>query len=114
MDTSPISSSYLPTNSQTLSLLIDTQEYFLINDNIIYKIIIGKNSNEIFIKNKNYMFTFNENDLTILTHIKFNSIDEAYDFLIDLFEENRVKIQNIIIKKEMKLIIKIELEKEFK
>ena len=45
MDTSPISSSYLPTNSQTLSVLIDTQEYFLINDNIIYKIIIGKNSN---------------------------------------------------------------------
>ena len=60
------------------------------------------------------MFTFNENDLTILTHIKFNSIDEAYNFLIDLFEENRVIIQNIIIKKEMKLIIKIELEKEFK
>ena len=114
MDTAPISSSFLPTNSQTLSVLIDTQEYFLINDNIIYKIIIGKNSNEIFIKNKNYMFTFNENDLTILTHIKFNSIDEAYDFLIDLFEENRVIIQNIIIKKEMKLIIKIELEKEFK
>ena len=110
----PISSSYLPTNSQTLSVLIDTQEYFLINDNIIYKIIIGKNSNEIFIKNKNYMLTFNENDLSILTKIKFTSIDEAYDYLIDLFEENKVIIQTIIIKKEMKLIIKIELEKEIK
>ena len=114
MDEAPNSSSYLPTNSQTLSLLIDTQEYFLVNDDIIYKIVIGKNNFEIFIKNKNYMFTFNENDLSILTKEKFNSIDEAYDFIIDLFEENKVIISNITIKKEIKLIMKMELEKEIK
>ena len=114
MDEAPNSSSYLPTNSQTLSLLIDSQEYFLVNDDIIYKIVIGKNNFEIFIKNKNYMFTFNENDLSILTKKKFISIDEAYDFIIDLFEENKVSISNITIKKEIKLIMKMELEKEIK
>ena len=112
MDIVPNSSSYLPTNSQTLSLLIESQEYFLIYENIIYKIVIGKNTNEIFIKNKNYIFTFNENDLSILTNTRFNSIDEAYDFINILFEENRVIIKSIAINKEIKLLIKTELERD--
>ena len=114
MDIAPNSSSYLPTNSQTLSILLDTQEFFLINEDIIYKIVIGKNAFEIFIKNKNYMFTFNENDLSILAKIKFNSIDEAYDYITNLFEENKATIKNISLNKEMKLVIKIDTTKEIK
>ena len=114
MDILPNSSSYLPSNSQTLSILIDTQEYFLINENIIYKLVIGKNSFEIFIKNRNYMFTFNENDLSILAKQKFNSIDEAYDFINFLFEENKAFITSIILNKEMKLLIKVDSTKEIK
>ena len=114
MNVAPNSSSYLPTNSQTLSILIDCQEYFLINENIIYKFLVAKNPFEIFIKNRNYMFTFNENDLSILSGIKFSSIDEAYDFLTNLFEENKVLIKTIVLYKEIKLIIEMEEEKEIK
>ena len=114
MDILPNSSSYLPSNSQTLSILIDTQEYFLINENIIYKLVIGKNGFEIFIKNRNYMFNFNENDLSILAKQKFNSIDEAYDFINYLFEENKACITSIVLNKEMKLLIKLDSTKEIK
>ena len=38
--------------------IIDYQEYFLLKDNIINKIIIGKNKKEIFIKCKNYIVFF--------------------------------------------------------
>ena len=84
----------------------------LIYENITYKIVIGKNTNVIFIKNENYIFTFNENDLSILTNSKFNSIDDGYDFINILFEENRVIFKSIRINKETKLLIKTELKSD--
>ena len=59
MDIFPDSSSYLPKDSQVLTTIIDCQEYYLLKDNAIYKLIIGKNNAEIFIKNKNYIFFSN-------------------------------------------------------
>ena len=84
----------------------------LIYENITYKIVIGKNTNVIFIKNENYIFTFNENDFSILTNSKFNSIDDGYDFINILFEENRVIFKSIRINKETKLLIKTELKSD--
>ena len=42
--------------------LIDYKDYYYLNSYIIYKIIIGKIENEIIIRCKNYMITFNSND----------------------------------------------------
>ena len=108
------SSSLLPTNSQSLSLITDCQEYFLIYEDIIYKIIIAKSVYEIFIKCKNYLFTFNQEDLSILSNKKFYSIDEAYDFTINIFEHNKVLIKTIIIYKEIKLLMRADGEREIK
>ena len=103
------SSSLLPTNSQSLSVITDCQEFFLIYEDIIYKIIIAKSVYEIFIKCKNYLFTFNQEDLSILSNKKFYSTDEAYDFIINIFEQNKVLIKTIIIYKEIKLLMLLHL-----
>ena len=66
------------------------------NDNIINKIIIGKNKNEIFIKCKNYKISFNQIDFCILLKVQVNSLDEAFKYIINIFEDNKAKITKII------------------
>ena len=114
MDIIPDSSSYLPKDSQTLTTIIDCQEYYLLKDSAIFKIFVGKNNAEILIKNKNYFYSFNQNDLSILIRDQINTIDEAYDFIINLFDLNRVYIKSISFHQEMKLVLKVSEEKEFK
>ena len=99
-------------NSQIFSNIIDYQEYYFLKENNIYKIILTKNEKDIFIKIKNYMISFNQIQLSRLLKIEFNSINEAYQFLLNKFEENKIIIKNIILNKEMKIKIINENEKE--
>ena len=90
---------------------IDYQEYYQIKDNIIYKLVIIKNNNEIIIRCKNYSIIFNKNNLSILTKTKFDSVNDAYKYIINIFEENKVIIKNIVKNKEIKLALKISNDK---
>ena len=90
-----------PYNLETLEIY----ESFLIKENKIYKIIVAKQKNAIIIKCNNYMIFFNEQDLSLLTHIMFSDINKAYEFIINIFEENKVYIKEIKINKNMKLIM---------
>ena len=104
----------LNTFSNTLiqSLDIEYNEYYTIFGNNILKIIIGRIENEIIINCKNYMITFNLNDFFLLTKMQFNSINEAYDFIINIFEENNCIIKKIIKNKEIKLIFNLNNNKQ--
>jgi WD40 repeat protein len=86
------------------------QEYFLLKDNNIYKITINKNDEIITFKCRNYMIDINFNDLYAN---KFDSIDDAYEFVLSIFEQNNAFIKDIIVNKELKLVFKINEEKEF-
>ena len=86
------------------------QEIFLLKDNNIYKITINKNDEIITFKCRNYMIDINFNDLYAN---KFDSIDDAYEFVISIFEQNNAFIKDIIVNKELKLVFKINEEKEF-
>ena len=86
--------------------LYNCQEYYLIKENAVYKFLIEKNNEEIFIKCKNYLISLSYKDLSILTNIKFNSINKAYEFIFNYFEENKIIIKNIKINKEIILLIK--------
>ena len=92
---------------------IDYKEYYLVNENIIYKIIIEKIDNNIIFKCKNnYMISLDINNITDIFKNKFDNINSAYDYIVNIFEEKKINIKNIIIKKEIIINIKIEDEKE--
>ena len=91
---------------------IEYEEYYLNKSNIIYKIIVGKNKDSIFIKNKKYLLDFNNKELSLLINTTFNTMDIAYEYIINLFEENNVFIEKIIKNKEMKLKLKIDNESD--
>ena len=95
-----------PNNFQETINLSNYQEYYLIKDNIVYIFLISRNDKEIFIQCKNYLISFNYNDLSLLTNKFFNSINKAYEFIYNNFEENKIIIKNIIINKEIILSIK--------
>ena len=87
--------------------IIEQEEYYLIKDNSAFKFIIGKLTNEIIIKCKNYEIRLNYNDLSILTKAILKSIDEAYEFIINIFEYNKAFIKDIKINKTIKLLLKV-------
>ena len=86
--------------------LYDYEEYYIIKGNIVYKIVIEKRKNDLTIKCKNYIIKLNKNNLKT-NHYSFSSIEKAYIFFINFFDENKVFIESIIINKLIKLTIKI-------
>ena len=88
------------------------QDFYLIKDNIIHKIIIEKNNNKIIIKSRKYNNIFNLNDFSILLNFPFISINDAYEFIINIFEENKVVIKKYTVNKEMKISLKLSQKKE--
>ena len=91
---------------------IEYQEYFIIKENTIYKITITKIDSNIIIKCKNFAINLKLNYLLLITKKNFKSIDEAYEFIINLFEENNVFVDKITKNKELSLIFKINEELE--
>ena len=83
------------------------QEYFLIKEKKIFKILIIKRSSDIIIKCKNYEIKINHNDLLILTKSVLNTTDDAYEFLINIFDDDKVYIKDKIKNKEIKLVLNI-------
>ena len=83
--------------------IISYQEFFLIKDNRVFKIFIGKNNNQLLIKSNNYIIVLNEEDISLLIGKELKSIDEAYKFMINIFEENNIAIKKIENNKEINL-----------
>ena len=96
-------------NPKVNGKLLDYEEFYLIYSNMIFKIIIGKKEEGIIIKTKNYVISFNKNDLSSLIWYNFHTIDEMYRFIINLFTKNKVFINDIEFNKNLKLFIKMNI-----
>ena len=96
---------------KSLYNLIEYEEYFLIKENNVFKFIIEKEYNNIIIKCQNYEKHININDLSILNKSLFKNIDDAYEYINNLFENNKVNIKDIHINKSIKLTIFIDNKK---
>ena len=105
---------YNQNNWQEIKYFTYYQEYYLIKENIIYKILIDKNNEEIFIICKNYYISLNIIDISSLTNIKFNSLNKAYEYISNFFEDNKVIIKDVIKNKEIKLILNNERKIDLK
>ena len=86
--------------------LFEYEEYYLLKKNNIYKITIEKIKNGIIIRNKNYEIKLDNNNLLQLTKSLLNTIDEAYNLIINAFEKNKIIIKDIVISKYIKLFFK--------
>ena len=96
-------------NPKVNGKLLDYEEFYLIYTNIIFKKIIGKKEEGIIIKTKNYVISFNKNDLSSLIWYNFTTIDEMYRFIINSFNKNKVFINDIESNKNLKLFIKMNI-----
>ena len=94
--------------------LFEYEEYYLIIEKSVHKIIIQKEKNELIINCRNYYNKLNNNDLSKLVSSDFKNIDEAYKFIINIFEEDRVSVKSIITKKNIILLLKVNINNEEK
>ena len=85
--------------------IINYRDFYLLKDNIIYKILLGRTVNEIMIKSQNYLSHMDEEDLSIILGESFNSLDKAYEFVVSSFEENRISVKEIKLKEEIILSV---------
>jgi len=83
--------------------ILQINELFLFQDGAIYKIYLIELENDIIIKHKKYEKKFNLNEISSLTHKRFNSIHESYEFLSKLFDENQIQIKNINVNRSISL-----------
>ena len=84
------------------------KEYYLIKDNNIYKFEIIKTKNDITIKCRNYIIQLKYNNLIELLKPNFKSIEDGYEFIINIFEDNKIIIKDIIPKELIKLSLNID------
>ena len=85
----------------------DNEEYYLLKENMIYKINILKRKSDIKIICDNYHIIINNNDLSLILNIRFNSNEEVYNFFINNFHNKNVLIKDLIINLYIKLIFKV-------
>ena len=79
------------------------QEFFLMNNNTIIKIVICKTSQEVIIKSNNYEIKLNLQNIENLTKTKFENIEKVYNYFLNLFQLNSIMIKEIVINKSMTL-----------
>ena len=65
-------------------------------NNKLYDFIIEKTDDYINIKNLNYEAKFNKGNLSELFHINFNNINDEYNFILNLFINNKVSIYEFV------------------
>jgi hypothetical protein len=81
--------------------IINYRDFYLMKDSIIYKILLGRTASQILIKSQNYLSHMDAMDLSVILGENFNSLDEAYEFMISSFEENRISVKEIKLKEEI-------------
>ena len=95
---------------QLFNNLYEFQEYYLIKEKNILKFMIGKRKTDIIIKCEKYEIEFSIDDLSFLTKTIFSNIDEAYVYIINLFENKKVEIKDIFNYKAIKLLLEIYIQ----
>ena len=86
-------------------------EFYTSKDNNIFKFIVEKNNKYISISSGNYNKIFNLEEISTLIKINFFSLDNAYNYCLDLFEDNKVNINCKIKYKEIKINISLKNDK---
>lgn len=82
-------------------------KYYLLKNNNAYKFKVIKLKNEILIACNDYKIKLDNEDLSVLTSTKLRTLDEAYIYIINLFEQNKANLKDISINKKIRLELNI-------
>ena len=102
-----INKSLIDSSEETLNnkdKRLETKEFIIIKDKISYKIEIKIEKKNIILSILNYKLVLRNDEFSKIVNIKFKTIYDSYQFLIDEFSEGFVNIKEIINNKFIKLI----------
>ena len=72
--------------------LIESEEFQIFQNNYIFLILVGRTNNIVTIKSSNYSTNFNNNEITLISGQNFQSINALYNFIINIFKNNKVQV----------------------
>jgi len=93
-------------NNDSEQILIQ-KNYEIIKDNKSYKIEVCEISDKILIKHINYKVKLNYDEISKITKVLFNSNDEAYKYIENIFNKKKVIIKEVLVNDKIKLILNI-------
>ena len=82
-------------NENKIEEVIKRKEYKAIYLSEIYNIIIEKTNKNINIRSIYYQLKLDKEQMSALTNTIFNSIDETFEFIINIFNQNKYYINGI-------------------
>jgi len=93
-----------PISDFNIENYIKSKEYQINKDNIYYNILIGKTSKHVIIRSLQFCINITPEEFGFL-NINDKSIDNLFDYFVDIFDKKKIKIDEIKPKKIMKLIL---------
>ena len=99
-------SSYNNTPQMEEEIIFVQKEYITKYNSDSIKIMIGKTKDNIFFRSTYYELKINKDDLSILTKTLYKSIDESFEFIENIFNQQKYKIKEKTSNK-IKLILRI-------
>ena len=82
-------------NEEKDEKILDSRKYKINYQNDYIKILVSKTKNNIILSYSYYEIKFNQDNLFFLTKIKFKSINESFEFIVDSFNNNKVLIKQV-------------------
>ena len=92
-----------PNNNITEEILM-RKEYFAQYYSEVYNITIDKTNSNIIIRNNCYEIKLDKQTLSLLTKVIFNTIDDMFTFLLNIFNQNKYYIKQILNNKMILVI----------
>ena len=92
-----------PNNNITEEILM-RKEYFAQYYSEVYNITIDKTNSNIIIRNNCYEIKLDKQTLSLLTKVIFNTIDDMFTFSLNIFNQNKYYIKQILNNKMILVI----------
>ena len=83
--------------------LLESREFQILQGNNVFLILIGKTMNLVKVKSSYFSVDLNFKEISTIAEFPLNSIDELFNFIVNIFMSNNVKVE--MTNNEMNLIL---------
>ena len=86
--------------------ILNQNIYQLKKEDNTYEIEVCQKIDKILIRYSNYEIQLNLNEISKILNVNLKTIEESYNYFINIFKENKVIIKDFIVDKKIKLLLK--------